>query len=141
MDTPVNPPTNTSARIFYDTDVIPPTHPARTLVLCFDGTGDSFDADVRGYLHGQRSVTQLVFQNSNVVQFFSMLKKDDRAQQMVYYQVRVAAEHIRVRLMTESQAGIGTYTTPEIATPGMAKLSKTLDMMIAWNLDAHVMGG
>ncbi|KAF8506456.1 hypothetical protein JB92DRAFT_2961559 [Gautieria morchelliformis] len=39
------------------------------------------------------------------------------------------------------QAGIGTYTTPEIATPMMAKLSKTLDMMVAWNLDAHVMDG
>ncbi|EKM61846.1 uncharacterized protein PHACADRAFT_248724 [Phanerochaete carnosa HHB-10118-sp] len=86
---------------------IPPAHPARTLVLCFDGTGDQFDAD-----------------NSNVVQFFSMLKKDDRRQQMVYY-----------------QAGIGTYVTPQIATPFASKISKTLDEMIAWNLDAHVMGG
>ncbi|KIP04937.1 hypothetical protein PHLGIDRAFT_75091 [Phlebiopsis gigantea 11061_1 CR5-6] len=86
---------------------IPLSHPARTLVLCFDGTGDQFDAD-----------------NSNVVQFFSMLKKDDRKQQMVYY-----------------QAGIGTYTSPQVATPLMAKLSKTLDAMVAWNLDAHVMDG
>lgn len=52
-----------------------------------------------------------------------MLKKDDRKQQMVYY-----------------QAGIGTYTTPQVATPFMAKISKTLDEMIAWNLDAHVIG-
>ncbi|KAH9932412.1 hypothetical protein B0H21DRAFT_92677 [Amylocystis lapponica] len=88
-------------------DVIPPDHAARTLVLCFDGTGDQFDAD-----------------NSNVVQLFSMLKKGDRTQQMVYY-----------------QAGIGTYTVPQVATPLMASLSKTLDMMIAWNMDAHVMGG
>ena len=29
-------------------DVIPATHKDRTLVLCFDGTGDQFDADVRG---------------------------------------------------------------------------------------------
>ncbi|GJJ14135.1 hypothetical protein Clacol_008393 [Clathrus columnatus] len=91
---------------YHDMDHIPSMHSNRTLVLCFDGTGDSFDAD-----------------NSNVVHFFSMLKKDDFREQMVYY-----------------QAGIGTYTVPEIATPGMAKLSKTLDMMIAWNLDAHVMG-
>jgi len=28
-------------------EVIPPTFYARTLVLCFDGTGDSFDDDVR----------------------------------------------------------------------------------------------
>lgn len=25
---------------------VPPSRPARTLVLCFDGTGDQFDADV-----------------------------------------------------------------------------------------------
>ena len=27
-------------------EVIPPGHGHRTLVLCFDGTGDQFDADV-----------------------------------------------------------------------------------------------
>ncbi len=31
----------------YDNTVIPPSHGARTLVLCFDGTGDQFDSDVR----------------------------------------------------------------------------------------------
>ncbi|KAJ7755772.1 hypothetical protein B0H14DRAFT_413606 [Mycena olivaceomarginata] len=87
--------------------VIPPEHPFRTLVLCFDGTGDQFDSD-----------------NSNIVQLFSMLPKADRTKQMVYY-----------------QAGIGTYTTPEIATPLMSKFSKMLDEAIAWNLDSHVMGG
>lgn len=51
--------------------VIPPDHPHRTLVLCFDGTGDQFDAD-----------------NSNIVQLVSLLKKDDRSKQLVYYQVR-----------------------------------------------------
>ncbi|KNZ77730.1 hypothetical protein J132_04157 [Termitomyces sp. J132] len=88
---------------------IPPTTPekARTLVLCFDGTGDQFDSD-----------------NSNIVQFFSMLKKDDRTKQMVYY-----------------QAGIGTYTSPQIATPMAAKISKILDEAVAWDLSAHVMGG
>jgi uncharacterized protein (DUF2235 family) len=75
--------------------VIPPSHPdlARTLVLCFDGTGDYFDADVcvdifypRWPFH--RTAPFSVSQNSNIVQFFSMLKKDDKSQQMVYYQVR-----------------------------------------------------
>ncbi|KAF9225174.1 hypothetical protein BS17DRAFT_730406 [Gyrodon lividus] len=88
-------------------DVIPPAHTYRTLVLCFDGTGDQFDAD-----------------NSNIVQFFSMLRKDDPRRQMVYY-----------------QAGIGTYTIPQIATPFMAKLSKTIDLMVGNHLNAHVMGG
>ncbi|KAF8630983.1 hypothetical protein AX15_002693 [Amanita polypyramis BW_CC] len=80
---------------------------SKTLVLCFDGTGDQFDAD-----------------NSNIVQFVSMLKKDDKMKQMVYY-----------------QAGVGTYTSPAVATPFMSKVSKLLDEMLAWNINAHVMGG
>ena len=37
-------------------------------------------------------------QNSNVVKFFSLLKRDDRREQMVYYQVRGAApENARSR--------------------------------------------
>jgi len=87
--------------------IIPPEHPFRTLVLCFDGTGDQFDSD-----------------NSNIVQLFSMLPKADRTRQMVYY-----------------QAGIGTYTTPQIANPLMAKVSKFIDEAVAWNLDEHLMGG
>jgi uncharacterized protein (DUF2235 family) len=76
----------------YDASVVPPSHPDyRTLVLCFDGTGDQFDADVRKIAlffvliaHEKRRVCS---QNSNIVQFFSMLKKDDKSQQLVYYQV------------------------------------------------------
>ena len=30
-----------------DYDIIPKRHNNRTLVLCFDGTGDKFDSDVR----------------------------------------------------------------------------------------------
>ncbi|KAF9477867.1 hypothetical protein BDN70DRAFT_913930 [Pholiota conissans] len=86
---------------------IPQGHPARTLVLCFDGTGDQFDSD-----------------NSNIVALFTMLKKDDSDKQMVYY-----------------QAGIGTYVTPQVATPMAAKFSKTLDEAIAWNLHSHLMDG
>ena len=29
------------------------------------------------------------FQNSNIVEFFGLLKKDDPSKQMVYYQVRI----------------------------------------------------
>ncbi|KAK0466044.1 uncharacterized protein EV420DRAFT_1474854 [Desarmillaria tabescens] len=84
---------------------IPPTHANRTLVLCFDGTGDQFDSD-----------------NSNVVNFFSLLKKDDPRTQLVYY-----------------QSGIGTYSIPEVASPIAAKLSRIVDSMIGIHLDAHVM--
>ncbi|KAJ6453178.1 hypothetical protein C8R45DRAFT_847321 [Mycena sanguinolenta] len=48
---------------------VPPENKHRCLILCFDGTGDQFDAD-----------------NSNIVQLVSALKKDDRTKQMVYYQ-------------------------------------------------------
>jgi len=95
------------AESFDDDDIVPPTHEHRTLVLCFDGTGDQFDED-----------------NSNVVNFFSMLKKDDSKEQLVYY-----------------QAGIGTYTIPQIAKPMMSKIHRVIDSMIGIHLDAHVMGG
>ncbi|KAG5638505.1 hypothetical protein H0H81_012310 [Sphagnurus paluster] len=62
-------PPESEASVEHD-DTIPPDHEYRTLVLCFDGTGDQFDED-----------------NSNIVNFFSMLKKDDPKKQLVYYQV------------------------------------------------------
>ena len=37
------------------------------------------------------------------------------------------------------QAGIGTYSIPQIAQPWTAKLRKVLDMMLGHHLDAHVM--
>jgi hypothetical protein len=45
-------------------------HAGKMLIVCFDGTGNDFNAD-----------------NSNIVQLVSMLKKDDKTKQMVYYQV------------------------------------------------------
>ncbi|KDQ53578.1 hypothetical protein JAAARDRAFT_197382 [Jaapia argillacea MUCL 33604] len=47
-------------------------HPTRTLVLCFDGTGDQFDET-----------------NSNIVQLTAMLRKDDTTKQLVYYQTGI----------------------------------------------------
>lgn len=95
----------------YKGTIIPPSskarHKHRTLVLCFDGTGDQFDND-----------------NSNVVNFFSMLAKGQSKQQLVYY-----------------QAGIGTYTIPNIASPWTSKMRKTIDMMFGTSLNHHVMGG
>ncbi|KAH8103592.1 hypothetical protein BXZ70DRAFT_889242 [Cristinia sonorae] len=57
------------ARVYIPSDQ---TDRQRTLVLCFDGTGDQFDSD-----------------NSNVVQLVSMLKKDDTTKQLVYYQTGI----------------------------------------------------
>ncbi|KAF7290730.1 DUF2235 domain-containing protein [Mycena indigotica] len=79
------------------------THSHCTLVLCFDGTGDEFGAD-----------------NSNIVQFCSLLPKANRTKQLVYY-----------------QAGISTYFTPEIASPVRHLFSKLADE----HLDRHVKDG
>lgn len=92
-----------------------------------------------------------------------MLKKGDHTKQMVYYQVLCLFRPKNLDVLpcvpSLPQAGIGTYTTPQIATPLMSKMSKvvvypnahlelltdmrltvqTLDAAVAWNLDAHVM--
>jgi len=83
------------------------THKGRNLILCFDGTGDQFDQD-----------------NSNIVRFFQLLKKDDRSKQMVYY-----------------QAGLGTGMDTNSISPLFAKISKIVDTAIATGLSAHVCGG
>ncbi|CAE6420883.1 unnamed protein product [Rhizoctonia solani] len=91
--------------------IIPPveslTLPGRSLVLCFDGTGDQYDQD-----------------NSNIVRFVQLLKKDDKTKQMIYYQTGIGT-------------GVGAQTGGRIAT----KISLTLDTMIASGLGDHVRGG
>ncbi|QRV79027.1 choline transport protein [Ceratobasidium sp. AG-Ba] len=90
--------------------VIPPVerHTGRNLILCFDGTGDQYDND-----------------NSNIVRFFQLLKKDDRSKQMVYY-----------------QAGIGTGINSKGSTNSFInKISDAIDGAIATGLGAHVRGG
>lgn len=52
-------------------------------------------------------------QNTNVVKFFSLLKKEP--EQLCYY-----------------QAGIGTYSDPSILSPAFLWLAKVLDEAIAW---------
>ncbi|KAI4517926.1 hypothetical protein K525DRAFT_242848 [Schizophyllum commune Loenen D] len=86
---------------------VPEDNSHRCLILAFDGTGNQFDDD-----------------NSNVVNFVSLLKKDKPEKQLVYY-----------------QAGIGAYNMKHGASPVRAKLSQIVDAMIAKNLDRHVIAG
>ncbi|KAG9004940.1 hypothetical protein FRB94_001978 [Tulasnella sp. JGI-2019a] len=79
----------------------------RTLILCFDGTTNEFSTE-----------------NTNVIKFFQLLKKDDPENQLVYY-----------------QPGVGTYENPGILMPFYLAMSKLLDQAFAWYLDAHIMGG
>ncbi|KAH7317499.1 hypothetical protein B0J17DRAFT_686697 [Rhizoctonia solani] len=83
------------------------SHTGRNLIVCFDGTGDQYDKD-----------------NSNIVRFVQLLKKDDRSKQMVYY-----------------QAGIGTGVGPRPTSKFLSKLSMTVDMALATGLSVHVRGG
>ncbi|CCO29527.1 hypothetical protein BN14_12370 [Rhizoctonia solani AG-1 IB] len=69
----------------------------RVLVLCFDGTTNIYDDT-----------------NTNVVKFFQLLKRDNREEQMVYY-----------------QPGIGTYVPPGILLPITLKLAKIADQGMA----------
>ncbi|KAG8953853.1 hypothetical protein FRC04_001483 [Tulasnella sp. 424] len=79
----------------------------RTLVLCFDGTTNLYD-----------------FDNTNIIKFFDLLRKDDPDRQMVYY-----------------QPGIGTYVNPGMWMPIVVQMSKLADQAFAWFLDSHIMGG
>ncbi|KAK2465387.1 hypothetical protein APHAL10511_002741 [Amanita phalloides] len=79
----------------------------RTLVLCFDGTTNQYGSE-----------------NTNVVRFFSLLKKDDSALQLCYY-----------------QPGVGTYFQPGVVSPLFEWCAKILDEAVAWYLNAHVMEG
>ncbi|KAH9922868.1 uncharacterized protein BXZ73DRAFT_51265 [Epithele typhae] len=80
----------------------------RTLVLCFDGTSNQFDGE-----------------NTNVVKFYSLLKKDDSTQQQLCYY----------------QPGVGTYFNPGVVSPLFQWCAKILDEAFAWYLDEHVRQG
>ncbi|KAI9442825.1 hypothetical protein BJY52DRAFT_1194667 [Lactarius psammicola] len=69
----------------------------RTIVLCFDGTGDQFDAD-----------------NTNVVRFCSTLEKGDKDQQMVYYQSGVGT-FTTPQVVTPIRAAFQKYVNLAVA--------------------------
>ena len=80
-------------------------------------------------------------QNSNVVQFLAMLRKDDPKKQLVYYQVIFFSLCVKSAVLTYCrQAGIGTYTSNVIQTPIIAGMSKLVDSMVAWNMPEHIKG-
>ncbi|KAI0801922.1 hypothetical protein BC629DRAFT_153777 [Irpex lacteus] len=83
------------------------TMKGRTLVLCFDGTSNQYDGD-----------------NTNVVKFYSLLKKNITDEQLCYY-----------------QPGVGTYFQPGVVAPVFQWCAKIMDEAVAWYLDAHVRGG
>ncbi|KAG6919254.1 hypothetical protein DXG01_008050 [Tephrocybe rancida] len=89
------------------TDTGEVTKSGRSLIVCFDGTSNEYDGD-----------------NTNIVKFVAMLKKDDFNEQLVYY-----------------QPGIGTWFNPGVVSPVFRWGAKVLDEAFAWYLDAHVIEG
>lgn len=81
--------------------------PQRTLVLCFDGTSNHFSE-----------------QNTNVVKFVDLLRKNDPERQLVYY-----------------QTGVGTYIPPGMMSPTTLYVAKKADEGVAWFLYQHVIDG
>jgi uncharacterized protein (DUF2235 family) len=60
--------------------------PPRMIILCFDGTSGQFDSTVCPHTSGAEAATDRA-QNSNVVKFYGLLRKDLPDKQLVYYQV------------------------------------------------------
>ena len=70
-----------------------------------------------------------------------MLKKDNPAEQLVYYQVTSLSLHAKSVILTcFHQAGIGTYTNNVIKTPIRETVTKAGDMMIANSVGDHIQG-
>lgn len=70
-----------------------------------------------------------------------MLRKDDPAKQLVYYQVKSLNTRVKsATLMWFRQAGIGTYTSSVVKTPILEDISKLWDEMIAYDLPDHTKG-
>ena len=70
------------------------------------------------------------------------MRKNDSSKQLIYYQVRIGytiSDYTCGQHAAHLQAGIGTYTIPQVAKPMMAKVHKVLDAMIGVHLNAHVM--
>ncbi|KAH9012258.1 hypothetical protein EDB85DRAFT_2223757 [Lactarius pseudohatsudake] len=86
------------------------------------GSG-AYDTRVIPPSHEARTlVLSLMGRETSLTRFILYVKEGDKSQQLTYY-----------------QAGIGTYTIPEVASPHMAKLKKNIDMAVGSHLDAHVM--
>lgn len=56
-ESPATTPNGSGQVPMWGSDVIPEEHHARTLLLCFDGTGDQFDADVSIICGGEIAIT------------------------------------------------------------------------------------
>lgn len=88
----------------------------RNLVVCIDGTSNQYSDKVRpGCLWNRLSKHYILLQNTNVVELYSRLEKNEK--QLTFY-----------------NSGIGTYATPSFKSWGYIKqvIGHKLDLAIAW---------
>ncbi|KZL75033.1 sporulation associated protein, partial [Colletotrichum tofieldiae] len=103
----------------------------RKLILCFDGTGNTFS--------GSNADT-------NVVKLLSMLDRN-HAEQFHYYQSMCPSHARTASSLISETAGIGTYGINETSVNKtwfgelQSKISKTIDQGFGTTFDAHVMAG
>jgi len=141
-----------------DSESVPPTHKHRTLILCFDGTGkiyslirclklmsyfsgDQFDDDVNFHLF-PASIKLILFYSRIQILSISFLSWGRMTVQSNSFTIRCVfdtSDYTCGQHAAHLQAGIGTYTIPQVAKPMMAKVHKVLDAMIGVHLNAHVM--
>lgn len=114
----------------------------RTLVLCFDGTGDQFDSDVSSRFSIVASLLNNPPDLSRIQTSFNWclcyVRTTHRDSSFIIRFVErfslASSEHGVDSL--NAQAGIGTYTTVHL--PVISTASEMLDEMLATNLSMHV---
>ena len=66
---------------YHMDEIIPSKHGNRTIILCFDGTGDQFDEDVR-VIFIQRNTPNLLVPKFQELQYRSVLLHAEEGQQI-----------------------------------------------------------
>ena len=123
-----------------------PLIPPRTLVLCFDGTGNQFDAVVRGTnsavsLCVARLLRTTTRRTRILCSFALPWKSATRTSR--WFTTRFVRPDLTLKSLLETsspQSGVGTIATPQVATPVRVAFQKYLNMAVANHLDAHIMG-
>lgn len=121
----------------------PSNHTSRIFVLCFDGTGDQFDADVRTShaLFGHRPfyvTVALEYKRRAILRSPQKGRWESTSGLLpgLFVWSRLTAVVSGVR---PPQPGVGTFSVPQFVSPFRARAQKYLNMAIANHLNAHVM--
>lgn len=123
-------------------NVVPPTHKNRTLILCFDGTGDKFDNDVSPVPLRLRSTradhAPLEFERRSV--HLDVEEGQQARANGILSGNRHFCNAPFFLPTTKYQAGIGTSTTnyaPGFINSITRGITTALDQAVAWSLPLH----